>query len=70
MIIDRVTHLARRGSVAVSVVPPKPCGLSACVGEIEVTAAGTNTPIRVHLDDAQRSALVGALGGTEHNGGR
>lgn len=77
--IERVTHIARRGSVAVSVVPPKPCGLTACVGEIEVTPAGTNMPIRVHLDGSQRAALVAALGGRpaydpeladrlEHNG--
>lgn len=80
-LVQQTVRLPVRCSTALVIVPPKPCGLVACVGEIEVTVRGTATPIRVHLDGAQRDLLVRALGGVpaydadladrlEHNGGR
>lgn len=61
--IDRVTRVPVRGSTSVVIVPPKPCGLVGCVGEIEVVTKGAAAPIRVHLDEAQRAAVVAGLGG-------
>jgi hypothetical protein len=61
--IGRVTRVPARGSTTVVIVPPKACGLVGCVGEIEVTTKGAAAPIRVHLDDAQRAAVIAGLGG-------
>ena len=61
--VERVTRVPARGSTTIVIVPPKPCGLAGCVGEIEVTTKGSAAPIRVHLDEAQRAAVVAGLGG-------
>jgi len=61
--VGRVTRVPVRGSTSIVIVPPKPCGLAGCVAEIEVTTKGAAAPIRVHLDEAQRAAVVRGLGG-------
>jgi hypothetical protein len=60
--IDRTTRLATRGQTSVIVVPPIPCGLTDCVGELHVTVRHDTT--RIHLDEQQRNQLIAALGGT------
>lgn len=56
------THVPMHGSMSVQVTPPKPCALVACVAELEIGARYGDT-MRVHLNDAQRAALIDALGG-------
>jgi len=58
-------HVQRpvRVSQVLAVVPPRPCGLGTCVGEIEIATQGSAAPLRVHLSDEQRNAIIFALGG-------
>lgn len=78
--VAAVTRVPVNGSMSLVVVPPKPCGLVACVAELEIAARHGDTT-RVHLNDAQRRSLIEGLGGRpaydaeladrlEHNGGR
>ena len=62
MTITSRTRIPEHGTTTVDVMPPKPCGLADCVGELWVSV-GAELPTRVHLNEAQRAALVVALGG-------
>lgn len=59
----RVVRVPVRVSSVLAVVPPRPCALGDCVAEGEVDTLVSATPLRVHLNDAQRLAIIDALGG-------
>lgn len=59
--IDRETRLPANGSTTVTVIPPRPCGLDGCIGELHVSIK--HDGLRIHLNEEQRVALIFALGG-------
>ncbi len=54
------TRIPEHGTTTLDVMPPKPCGLTGCVGELWIRV-GNDGPTRVHLNEAQRVALIAAL---------
>lgn len=59
----QVVRVPVRVSSVLAIVPPRPCALGDCVAEVEISTAVSALPLRVHLNESQRLAVIDALGG-------